>query len=178
MIDRWLNDLEWRLRLPRLALQARLRAGLMAVLALAVGAAWVTGLSGSSAPASAPVALAQSFPGATTTGVPEGTTLTPVNGRLVITKAGSIVDGKDINGCVEVKANDVTIKRSRIRCTGYYTVRQYAEYSGLVIEDSEIDGLRSTKSVGVAFGRYTLRRVDIHGVEDGVQAGSLTDLTP
>lgn len=42
---------------------------------------------------------------------------------LYITQDGAVLDALDINVCVKVFANNVTIKRSRIRCNDYYVVR-------------------------------------------------------
>ena len=50
-------------------------------------------------------------------GVPTGTTLTP-SGSLSITTAGTVIDSKDITGNIEINANNVTIKNSRITVTG------------------------------------------------------------
>ena len=109
------------------------------------------------------------LPDATNTGVPAGTSLTVVNGNLDVTQAGAVIDGKDIRGCVNVKAPGVTIRRSKITCTDFYVVASFADsYSGggLVIEDSELD-CRNTN--GTAMGSYgvTARRLNIHNCENG-----------
>ncbi len=104
--------------------------------------------------------------------MPAGTTLTP-SGPLVISTRGAVVDGLDVAGCVVVAASDVTIRNSRIRC-GHaprgLAVRFAGGAQGLVVEDTEIDGLGTT-TVGIGWGGYTLRRVNIHGVSDGARFG-------
>jgi hypothetical protein len=106
-----------------------------------------------------------SRPGASNTGVPAGVTL-KASGALTITKAGTVIDGLAINGAVSVKADNVTIRRSRINSTATYPVQIDSGNKGLVIEDTEIDG-NGNASVAVLKGNYTLRRVNIHDVKDG-----------
>ncbi len=48
-------------------------------------------------------------------GVPDGTTLTVVNGDMTITKDGTVLNGIDLRGLLTVKADNVTIKNSVIR---------------------------------------------------------------
>lgn len=55
------------------------------------------------------------IPTAATTGVPAGTSLTVHNGDLTITTPGAVIDALDIRGFVNVKAPNVTIRRSVIR---------------------------------------------------------------
>lgn len=105
------------------------------------------------------------FPTEATTGIPEGTTLKP-SGALTITKDGTVIDGLHIRGSVTVKADNVTIRRSLIDSTSLYPVQIGSEHSGLVIEDSEIDG-NGKASVAILKGGYTLRRVEVREVRDG-----------
>lgn len=49
--------------------------------------------------------------------MPVGTFLTPVNGDLTINVAGTIVDGKDVHGCIVVNAANVTIRNTRVSCS-------------------------------------------------------------
>ena len=113
------------------------------------------------------------FPGPATTGVPTGTMLQS-SGSLVVKRDGTVLDGLDIDGCVDVKADDVTIRRSRIACARPTTaVRLHDGYRGLILEDVEIDG-RGVVSTAVGFTHYTLRRVDIHDVIDGPRLGDET----
>lgn len=106
------------------------------------------------------------------TGVPDGVVLEP-SGSLRITEEGAVVDGLDVDGCVSVLADDVTIRNTRIRCADQeqqIVVEVGDGVRGLVVESSEIDG-RGKMSVGVGWTRYTLRRVDLHGVVDGARFG-------
>lgn len=105
------------------------------------------------------------FPNASTTGVPTGTTLTP-SGSIEVTKDGSVIDAKHVTGTITVKANNVVIKRTKIDNTGLYPIKFAQGYRNLLVEDSEIDG-RGNASVAILYGDYTLRRVNIHNVNDG-----------
>lgn len=109
------------------------------------------------------------LPDSTNTGVPKGTKLTVINGDYYVQKAGTVVDRKDIRGCVYVQAPNVTIKRSKVTCDWAFAIRSLdKEYSGggLTIEDVEISCANST-ATGVAHYGFTARRVNVHGCENG-----------
>jgi hypothetical protein len=90
-----------------------------------------------------------------------------------ITTPGAVIDGKDIVGCVNIKANNVTIKRSRVRCDSYFPIRVYDGFRNAVIEDTEVDGLGSgTTNAAVGFDNYTLRRVHVRNIGEGPHMGS------
>lgn len=109
-------------------------------------------------------------PGPDNTGVPAGTRLRS-SGSLRLETPGEVVDGLDVDGCVEIIAADVVIRRTRIRCGEYYPIRIYEEEgASLVIEDSEIVGTSGLAQAGIAFSSYVARRVDISGTADGLKA--------
>nr|CTQ95609.1 hypothetical protein [Kibdelosporangium sp. MJ126-NF4] len=120
------------------------------------------------------------FPDASNTGwQPTGVKLTAAGVTLTadaefqITERGAVIDGKDIRGCVSIKADNVTIKRSRVRCESYFPIRIYEGFRNAVIEDTEIDGLNSgTTNAAVGFEYYTLRRVNIHSLGEGPHMGA------
>lgn len=120
------------------------------------------------------------FPDASNTGWrPTGVKLTSAGVNLTaeaefqITERGAVIDGKDIRGCVSIKADNVTIKRSRVRCESYFPIRIYEGFRGAVIEDTEIDGMNSgTTNAAVGFEYYTLRRVNIHSLGEGPHMGT------
>ncbi len=110
------------------------------------------------------------FPDGTNTGVPTGTKLAVREGNQKITAAGTVIDGQDIRGCVEIAAPDVTIRRSRIACRDFFVVASFAErYAGgrALVQDVEID---CQNSDGTGIGSYGLTavRVNIHGCENGL----------
>lgn len=88
---------------------------------------------------------------------------------LYVRTAGAVLDSLDIPMCVKVMANNVTIKRSRIACSGYYTVNTSDPpnyFKGLTLTDVEIDGLSSTSVPGIAVmatANSTYTRLDVHG---------------
>ncbi|MFD1048726.1 hypothetical protein ACFQ1S_25945, partial [Kibdelosporangium lantanae] len=120
------------------------------------------------------------FPDASTTGWQHtGVKLTTSGVKLTsdaefqINTPGAVIDGKDIQGCVSIKANNVTIKRSRVRCDSYFPIRVYEGIRGAVIEDTEIDGMNSGETnAAIGFEYYTARRVNIHNVGEGPHMGA------
>jgi hypothetical protein len=70
-----------------------------------------------------------------------------------------------------VLANDVTIRNVRIRSGDYYPIRYFDDgNTGLVVEDSEIEGLSGDVTSAIAFENYTARRLNVHGSADGLKA--------
>ena len=109
--------------------------------------------------------------GGPTTGSPLGRSLTVHNGDLVITQAGTVIDGLDIRGFVDVKAPGVVIKNSVIRGRNAQTVRGLVAASsvGTVLEDTEIAADFPWAGFnGIQGSGFTLRRVNIHHVVDPV----------
>jgi hypothetical protein len=82
-------------------------------------------------------ALPSVKPTASNTGVPVGTTLSP-SGSITITVAGTVIDAKDITGSIAVNANNVTIKNSKIKVSGYYGVTIGNGVTGTKIINNEI----------------------------------------
>ena len=90
---------------------------------------------------------------------------------LYVTVDNTIIDSLDIdNRYLKIMANNVTVKRCRIRNGGYYSMfigDPPTEYSGLTVEDCEIDGLNDTTNFTVCINASlfaTFRRCDIHGM--------------
>lgn len=126
-----------------------------------------------------PAGVDGAWPGPTNTGVPKGTKLSKYTGNLDITEAGTVIDGKQINGCVGIKAPNVVIKRSTITCgdKGALIVRVYDETKGgasVDIEDSELTG--NGYGLAVGYGDYTLKRDDIHDLNEGPHISDGVDI--
>lgn len=126
-------------------------------------------------PESAPVSTAPGKPGASNTGVPDGTNLTVYNGDINVTTDGTVLDSMDIRGFVRINADDVTIKNSVIR-GGYGSshnvalVADYWNHSNLVIEDSTLSAQYPSYWIdGIEGSSYTLNRVDINNVVDSAK---------
>lgn len=140
--------------------------------ALIAGALLATSCGGSSpagwAPAPRPAA-SSAWPSAANTGVPRGTVLKP-SGSLQITRDGQVVDSLDVQGTIEVDANNVVIRRTRVRAGAPWLIRVDDGVSGVAVRDSELDGLGSSDSVGIGWTGFVAERLDIHSTEDGVRA--------
>jgi hypothetical protein len=88
---------------------------------------------------------------------------------MVIGTPNTVVDGKDIRGCVTVKAPGVVIRRSKVSCRSSYTIASSdGAYNGtgLVVEDTEID-CQSTSGTAIGDTNFTATRVNIHDCENG-----------
>jgi hypothetical protein len=120
------------------------------------------------------------FPDATNTGyrhtgvtlTTDGVVLNP-DGDFVVTRPG-VIDGKDIRGCVLVRAANVTIRRSKISCTGYFNIRLFPGAANFTLEDVEVDGsgpANNAAFVDDGAGPVTVRRLDMHDVADGPHPG-------
>ena len=109
-------------------------------------------------------------PGPHNTGVPAGTAL-QASGSIRVEQDGAIIEDLDITGEIMVLANDVTIRRVRVRSGDYYPIRYFDnDNTGLVIEDSEIEGTSDDATASVSFANYTVRRSNLHGAADGLKA--------
>lgn len=113
-------------------------------------------------PTTSPVKV---WPNASNTGVPAGTTLIHTSGRT-ITVPGTEINGEDIDGCLIIGADNVTVRNTRIRCAGWPIDTRLRK--GVLIEDVEVDCL-NTPGTGIA-GNFTARRVNAHSCENGVSA--------
>lgn len=119
-------------------------------------------------------AQVSTYPDATNTGyTPTGVTLTPYTGPTTITTAGTVIDSKDINSCLLINANNVTIKRSYIHASCFYLIDNYASESGggtgLLIEDTDLQCTTFVKGMTAISDRnFIARRVNITGCENGI----------
>jgi hypothetical protein len=109
------------------------------------------------------------YPDASCTGVPAGTSLTVVNGDLTIKTANTVIDGREIRGCVTVQAPGVVIRNSKVSCPNFIVISSFGgAYTGdgLLVEDSEID-CQNTGGTAMGDTNFSVRRVNIHGCENG-----------
>ena len=112
------------------------------------------------------------YPDASCTGVPAGTQLTTYTptGNITIDTPNTVIEGKEINGCVGVLAPGVVIKRSRINCTGVRTAVLISDVrtqdgavrlSSVTLEDTEVNC--NAEATGVEGHDVTLRRSLVQG---------------
>lgn len=114
------------------------------------------------------------FPGPDNTGVPAGTTLRD-SGSITVTEAGTVISGLNINGCVNIRASDVTIQKSKISCAreNGAAIQVDNGNKGILLVDVEVDGRGVTGST-ICCGGYTIRRANLHNSLDGPRMGSNT----
>lgn len=114
------------------------------------------------------------FPNATNTGVPTGTTLTPYTGPMTITEDGTVIDGKAINGSLRITADNVVIKNSKLTFSGSWGIDAYGA-KNLTVQDSDIIGPGYAYGSDSAIaGTGNFLRNDISKVQNGItlNAGS------
>lgn len=117
--------------------------------------------------------VAPAHPNASNTGVPSGTSLRTV-GSVTVTTNGAVLSGLDVRGCVHVKADNVTIKNSRVTCTDstQTAIRLNDGDHNLLIQDVEIDGAKRAKTAVYAADGVTINRVEIRNIQDGPRVGN------
>ena len=125
------------------------------------------------------------FPDASNTGVPAGTTLTP-SGGMTITTNGTVINGADITGVIDVEASNVTIENSVINGTSWWAIRygvSNPSVSGLqVIHDTIQASFGSGPDNGgydyailpQTSGSMTVAYDNISGFKDGIDTSSGT----
>ena len=84
------------------------------------------------------------------------------------------MENKIFTRTVVIRANNVTIRNCLWRSTSDFRAFYVQPgFSGALIEDVEIDGMGSASlDSGISGGGWTARRVDIHGMSDGVKLDS------
>ena len=111
--------------------------------------------------------------GPSSTGVPDGTTLTPYTGPSTITAPGTVIEAKEITSCLVIKADDVTIKNSLLTGSCLFHVLSDNGNTRLQLSDVEFDGRGNpANDSAVNGGGYTCLRCDVHGTVDGFKAGT------
>jgi hypothetical protein len=111
------------------------------------------------------------FPNAASAGVPAGWQPVAVHeGDLWVRDAGTVIEGLHVTGSIQVRADDVTIRNTKVDDTIWNQESDRVQYSGLLIEDTEVgpdQGVSSSSDGAIGTSGYTARRVEIHGFTDG-----------
>jgi hypothetical protein len=100
--------------------------------------------------------------------VPAGTALTVINGDDIIKTNGAVVDGKEIHGCVDVQASNVTIRNTRIIGPCDYGVSTYSASGTTTLDHVEINCTTGT-GTGLAGPNFAAHAVYIHDCENGLE---------
>jgi hypothetical protein len=91
--------------------------------------------------------------------------------NITVRQDGTVLDGLDLTGYVDVYANNVVIRNSRISGQSWWAVYLRAGYGHLTVENCEIfgDGVRQMQ-YGIASGGgwVTLRRNNVHTISNGI----------
>lgn len=110
------------------------------------------------------------MPDATTTGVRDGVTLEPYEGRLIVQDDGAVIEGLQVDGHIDIKANDVTIRDVEVVYDGNgFGIRTYPEFSGTVIEHAEVRITGNANAAVMGGEGITVRNTEISGHGDGIK---------
>lgn len=108
---------------------------------------------------------------------PTGVSLS-ASGGITVSASGTVIDGKDVSGSITIQASNVTIKRCRVRSSGYYPIQVKDGYTNITIQDTEIDGMGgSSKAIMIGNSQVVVQRNNIHDSEDGMQLSGSAGLT-
>jgi hypothetical protein len=114
-----------------------------------------------------PSSSTSGWPNASNTGVPAGTKLTS-SGPISVTKDGTVIDGKQVNGDITVRANNVTIENTKV-LGGRIDLGW--DQNGIMIKDVEVDGEGKSPSnervPAIGSNGYTCIRCNVHGWNSG-----------
>lgn len=108
------------------------------------------------------------WPDASTTGVPAGVTLSP-SGDIVVTQAGAVISGLNIQGTVYIDAPNVTLENCKITSASFAVVQIASGVTGAVVQNCDINGVGSGNdgSSGI-LGQGTFVANNIYNVENGI----------
>jgi hypothetical protein len=113
----------------------------------------------------------QGWPSTADTGVPAGTSLRKT-GPITVRTNGAVIEGVDAITEINVDADNVTIRDSRLTGNGEWGIIQRQGHTGLRVENTEIlgDGVHKVQTGILNQGSMvTIERVYIHTVSDGIQ---------
>jgi len=108
------------------------------------------------------------YPTTDTAGVPAGTALTVINGGYTVTSNGAVVEGKEIHGCIDVRATNVTIRNTRIIGPCAYGVSTYSAGGKTVLDRVEIN-CTDGHGTGLAGPNFAAHAVYIHDCENALE---------
>jgi len=107
------------------------------------------------------------MPDATTAGVPSGTTLTAYTGPMTITQAGTVIEGKIIDGTLTIDAANVTIMNCIIKNYGWWGIDGESA-SNLSVLYCDFTASTSKDTNAAILGSGTFIGNDISQSENGI----------
>ena len=107
------------------------------------------------------------MPDATTAGVPSGTTLTAYTGPMTITQAGTVIEGKIIDGTLTIDAANVTIKNCIIKNYGWWGIDGEGA-ANLTVLNCDFTASTSKDTNAAILGSGTFIGNDISQSENGI----------
>ncbi len=94
------------------------------------------------------------------------------SGSITVTKAGTVIEGLDVRGCVVIDADDVVLRDSRVSgCPSAGVQVKWSGVSNVVIERVEIDGGGIPGSIGIWGSGMIVAGANIHGTGDAIDVG-------
>jgi hypothetical protein len=115
------------------------------------------------------------YPDATNTGVPRGVKL-KASGSVSASHKGQIIDGLDITGEINVTADNVVIRNTRVTGGGDWVVIVRPGVNNLTIQDSELQTPPGTPQdiacvLNIGNAKPRILRANIHSCSAGVSSG-------
>jgi pectate lyase len=114
------------------------------------------------------------YPDASNTGVPAGTSLTLFNGDFTTSSNNQVINQLDIRGSLIVNHTGVTVTKCKISLWSIFGV-QCEGGPSMTMSDCTIDG-GVNPGTCIVNNNFTLRRCDIKGAENGLDVGSNVDV--
>jgi pectate lyase len=112
------------------------------------------------------------YPDASNTG-PTGL-LEKSTGNITVSRPGTVIKNRKINGCIKIRANNVTVRNTEIHCSivrdGGYGISNLNGNTGLVIEDVLIECGHDVGDGAVTLENFTIRRSEMFGCENIIWA--------
>jgi hypothetical protein len=108
------------------------------------------------------------YPDAWNTG-PTGS-LRESTGDITVSRAGTVIANRKINGCITIRADNVTIRNSEINCDGKTGIANWSRNRGLLVEDTEIECGHEPGQTGISDSNFTVRRSELFGCENIIWA--------
>lgn len=152
-----------------------LPAGIIALLLLVLASSGIVQSTDEASAVTAP-----RFPTASSTGWKASAIghLKRYSGPTTIRRSGTVIDGRDIRSPLVIRANNVTIKRSRILSpTASYAVQLDGGFSGLSLSYVEVapqSGQHPDRAIASFGTNMSLDHVYVHGTQRGIATGDGT----